>query len=114
MPDLKGPDKFKTTGKAIELVGGELEFAKNYLSGFEFKTWLADRIPGYTVSSFASNVLRIKRDGAAKTSRLTPLLGCPSGCRGSPPDETSQLSQWCEIGRVDDRRRHPRELWSSA
>jgi hypothetical protein len=35
LPDLKNNDKFKTTGEAIELIGGELKFAQNYLSGFD-------------------------------------------------------------------------------
>src|SRR5215471_12734264 len=35
LPDLRSADAFKTTGAAIELAGGELEFAKGYFTGFE-------------------------------------------------------------------------------
>ncbi|HET6371804.1 MAG TPA: hypothetical protein VFG76_00715, partial [Candidatus Polarisedimenticolia bacterium] len=59
LPDLESPDAFRTTGKAVELTGGELAFAKAYLSGFEVNLWLADR-RGYTVSSPRPNVLRIE------------------------------------------------------
>src|SRR4029450_5530021 len=33
LPDLRGLDPFKTTGTAIALSGGELQFARGYLSG---------------------------------------------------------------------------------
>jgi hypothetical protein len=65
LPDRKSADKFKTSGEAIELVGGELQFAKNYLSGFDINLWLADRNPVYTVTSPAQNVLRIAHDMTA-------------------------------------------------
>lgn len=48
------PDK-----RFIVLAGGELAFAQKYLSDFVLKVWLADRIPGYTITSPARNVLRI-------------------------------------------------------
>jgi len=50
LPGLKNADMFKTTGESIDLVGGELKFAKGYLSGFEFNMWLADRNSGYLVT----------------------------------------------------------------
>src|SRR5690349_17000443 len=53
LPDLQGSDPFKTTGTAIPLAGGELQFAKSYLSGFELNLWLSDQMPGYTVTSTA-------------------------------------------------------------
>jgi len=43
LPDLQSADRFKTTGKAIELTGGELDFARGYLSGFDLTVWLATR-----------------------------------------------------------------------
>jgi len=63
LPDLQSPDRWKTTGKAIELAGGELEFARGYLSGFELTMWLADQTPGYSVTSPRPNVLRIAHNG---------------------------------------------------
>lgn len=60
LPDLKSPDPYKTTGAAIPLTGGELQFAKGYLTGFELNLWLADQLPGYRVTSPGANVLRIE------------------------------------------------------
>lgn len=77
LPDVSSPDEFKTAGKAIELVGGELKFAKNYLSDFQFNTWLADRVPGYTVTSPAPNTLRIEQEGEAIDSMLDPRTWLP-------------------------------------
>src|SRR5262245_33374512 len=39
LPDLTSTDRYKTTGKAVALADGELEFAKSYLSGFELDQW---------------------------------------------------------------------------
>jgi hypothetical protein len=77
LPDVKGPDEFKTTGKAIALAGDELRFARSYLSGFQFNMWLADRISGYTVTSPAPDVLRIEHDGAASDFKLDPNTWLP-------------------------------------
>jgi hypothetical protein len=82
LPDLTSPDRYKTTGKAIALVGGELEFAKNYLSGFELDLWLADRTPGFTVTSPRPNVLRIEHDGQATDFTLDPLASLPVASAG--------------------------------
>jgi len=68
LPDLTSADLFKTTGTAVELAGGELLFAKRYLSGFDLTMWLADRRGGYTVASPDADVLRIEHDGSATGS----------------------------------------------
>jgi hypothetical protein len=89
LPDLTNPDPLKTTGKAIALVGGELRFATNYLSGFQLNLWLADRMPGYTVTSPAPNVLRIEHDGNATDFTLDPATWLPvksSGASLANPD----------------------------
>jgi hypothetical protein len=78
LPDMKNPDKFKTTGEAIELTGGELQFAQSYFSGFDLRVWLADRIPGYAVTSAAPNVLRIAHDGTAIDITLDPSTYLPA------------------------------------
>jgi hypothetical protein len=77
LPDVKGPDEFKTTGKAIALAGDELGFARRYHSGFQFNMWLADRICGYMVTSPAASVLRIEHDGAASDFTLDPDTWLP-------------------------------------
>jgi hypothetical protein len=47
------------TDKAVELTGGELEFARRYVESFRLKTWLADRDPRYQITSPATNVVRV-------------------------------------------------------
>ena len=47
------------TNKAVELTGGELEFARGYVRGFFLLMWLADRDPRYKITSPAENVVRI-------------------------------------------------------
>lgn len=77
LPDMRGADVYKTTGEAIPLSGGELRFAKNYLTGFDLTMWLADRNPGYVVTSPAANVLRIAHDGVASDTMLDPGTWLP-------------------------------------
>ncbi|HJW13777.1 MAG TPA: hypothetical protein VJ776_03725 [Thermoanaerobaculia bacterium] len=47
------------TAKAVDLSGGELEFAKGYVRGFFLMMWLADRDPRYKITSPSENVVRI-------------------------------------------------------
>jgi hypothetical protein len=47
------------TDKAVELSGGELEFARAYVRGFFLLMWLADRDPRYKITSPADKVVRI-------------------------------------------------------
>jgi hypothetical protein len=99
LPDLTNPDPLKTTGKAIALVGGELRFATNYLSGFQFNQWLADRAPGYAVTSPAPNVLRIEHNGNATDLTLDPGTWLPvksSGLSLANPDRPVQAEMHYE------------------
>jgi hypothetical protein len=107
LPDLKDPEKFKTTGKALELVGGELRFARSYLSGFQFNVWLADRIPGYSVTSPAADVLRIEHEGTATDFTLNPDTWLPvktAGVSLADPDRPvaaeMRYGGWNEIAGV--------------
>jgi hypothetical protein len=77
LPDVTSPDRFKTTGRAVELAGGELEFARGYLSGFELDMWLADRKPGFTVTAPKPNVLRIEHEGTADDFVVDSSTGLP-------------------------------------
>src|SRR5215472_16437694 len=52
-------------GHEADLAGGELEFAKKYLSDFTLNLWLADRLSGYTISSPANNVIRVSVNNKA-------------------------------------------------
>jgi hypothetical protein len=47
------------TQQAVELAGGELEFAIRNVKGFRLNTWLADRDPAYSITSPSPNVVRI-------------------------------------------------------
>src|SRR5207248_2892197 len=82
LPDLAGSDPYKTTGKAIELAGGELAFAKGYLSGFELNLWLADQRSGWVVTAPRPNVLRIEHDGNATDLTLDPATNLPASSSG--------------------------------
>jgi hypothetical protein len=82
LPDLQGPDPFRTTGTPVELAGGGLQFARGYLSGFELTLWLADRVAGYSVTVPRPNVLRIEHDGDATDFTLDPGTGLPVASAG--------------------------------
>ncbi len=106
LPDLTSPDRFKTTGRPIELAGGELEFAKGYLSGFEINLWLADT-RGYTVTSPRPNVLRIEHDGNAEDFTVDPVTTLPVKTAGvsladpnRPVPAETQYGGWREISGV--------------
>jgi hypothetical protein len=108
LPDVKGADNFKTTEKSIELVGSELKFAKDYLSGFQLNLWLADRTPGYKVTSPRSNVLRIEHDGTANDFTLDPATWLPiqtAAVSLADPDRPvlaeMRYGGWVEIGGVN-------------
>jgi hypothetical protein len=82
LPDVNHPDPLRTTGESIALVGGELQFARNYLSGFPLNQWLADRVSGFTVTSPAPNVLRISHDGDARDFTLDSVTWLPKKSSG--------------------------------
>ena len=67
------------TDKAVELTGGELEFAKGYVRGFFLAMWLADRDPRYKLTSPEPNVLRISDGNLAHQLDFTldPKTGLP-------------------------------------
>jgi hypothetical protein len=107
LPDLAGSDPLKTSGKSIDLAGGELKFARSYLSGFQCNLWLADRTPGYTVTSPAADVLRIEHDGDATDFKLDPATWLPVSTAGvslANPDQPVQAEMryeaWKEVADV--------------
>jgi len=89
----------------LALAGGELEFAKRYLSGFTLNTLLADRLSGYTVSSPEPNVLRIVPDGEpGGDTILDPTTWLPVSSRGvslAEPDHpvpaTMRFDRWKRV-----------------
>jgi|GEM_PF-1297478 len=46
-------------GNVTDLRGGELEFARKYLANLVINLWLADELPGYSITSPAANVIRV-------------------------------------------------------
>ena len=82
LPDVTGSDPLRTSGKPIALAGGELAFARNYLSGFAINLWLADRMAGFTVSSPGPNIIRIAHDGTATDFTLDPTTSLPIKTNG--------------------------------
>ena len=107
LPDVTNPDKFKTMGEAIDLVGDELKFAKGYISGFQFNVWLADRTPGFVLTSPAPNVLRIEHDGSATdfmldaaTSLPVKTVDVPSPKAERPVSSEMHYEGWTEVAGV--------------
>lgn len=107
MPDLTSPDRYKTTGRAIPLTAGELEFAKSYLTGFDLDLWLADRMPGFRVTSPRQNVVRIEHDGNATALTLDPVSGLPMTSAGTsladpnrPVPTEMRYDGWREVSGV--------------
>jgi len=107
LADLRGPDPFKTTGSAIALSGGELQFARGYLFGFELNLWLADQIAGYRVTSSTPHVLRIEHGTDATDFTLDPATSLPvksAGVSLADPDHPvpaeMRYEGWREISGV--------------
>jgi hypothetical protein len=110
LPDLNGSDPLRTSGEAVELAGGELRFAQRYLSGFQLNEWLADRMPAFTVSSPAPNVLRIAHGGGATDLTLDPTTWLPitsSGVSLADPDRPVQAELRYEAWTTVDGIRFP-------
>ena len=59
------------SNKAVELAGGELEFAQGYVRGFFLLMWLADGDPRYKITSPSENVVRISDGDLAHQLDLT-------------------------------------------
>jgi hypothetical protein len=107
LPDLTGSDPYRTTGNPINLAGGELQFAKGYLSGFELNLWLADQRPGYRVTASAPHVVRIEHGAGASDLTLDPatsLLLKSAGVSLADPNRpvTAEMryEEWREISGV--------------
>lgn len=66
------------TRTAVDLVGGELQFAQKYVRDFVLTTWLADHDPHYRITSPAPNIVQIS-DGDM-THPLDVSLSLPHGC----------------------------------
>jgi hypothetical protein len=100
LPDRRSTNR--TTGEAIDLVGDELTFAKNYLAGFML-IWFADRLPNVTITSPAANIVRISRDNRAEDITLDPVSFLPikqSAASTDPsrlPATEMHLSEWTEV-----------------
>jgi hypothetical protein len=107
LPDVGGRDPLRTSGVAIDLAGGELAFARNYLSGFQINLWLADRMPGFIVSSPAPNRIRIAHDGTATDFTLDPQTSLPIKTNGvslanpdRPVPAEMRYEAWTEVAGV--------------
>ena len=96
------PDK-----SVLKLVGDELKFAQGYLSGINFKIWLADRDPSYLITSPARNVIRIlnkhdlqsAQDITLDPSSSLPLKSAPVSHKGSSHrgQTETQFGEWTMV-----------------
>ena len=107
LPDLNNSDALKTVGKSTELSGGELKFAQSYLAGFQFRLWLADRMPGYVVTSPAPNVVRIEHESDGTDFTLEAGTGLPLKTSGvslanpnRPVQSEMRYEAWIEVAGV--------------
>jgi hypothetical protein len=101
-------------GREADLTGGELQFAKNYLEGFRLKVWLADRIPGYTITSPGPNVLRVSVNQQANNTTVDPNTWLPvkeTGISLADPDHPmsreTQFREWTTVDSI----RFPSRVW---
>ena len=97
------------TQEAVELTGGELNFAQGYVRGFFIRTWLADRDARFRISSPAEDVVRISDGDPAHQLDLTldPTSWLPiketSMTLSDPAHPTSKdsvNSEWVNVGGV--------------
>ena len=107
LPDMQGADPYKTAGTMTELAGGELQFAKDYLSGFELTLWQADQMAGYKVTTPAPNVVRIEHDANATDLTLDPTTKLPVTSAGvsladpnRPVPAQMRYEEWKEVSGV--------------
>jgi hypothetical protein len=93
--------------EAVELAGGELKFAQEYVRGFFLRTWLADRDPRYRITSPAERVVRISDGDPAHQLDVTldPTSWLPikesSMTLSDPAHPTSRdsvTSEWVNVG----------------
>jgi hypothetical protein len=68
---VKGWEILPGTQEAVELTGGELEFAIRNVKGFRLNTWLADRDPAYRITSPSANVVRISDGDISHQTDIT-------------------------------------------
>lgn len=94
----------KTVGGPIELVGDELKFARQYLSGVNFRKWLANIQPGHSISSPANDIVRITDDDGHSTDvTLDPKTWLPlaeSSPRidpSKPPSTEMRFVGWTKV-----------------
>ena len=107
LPDRIGPDALRTDGKAIPLIGGEMKFAQSYLSGFQLNLWLADKMPGYSVTSPRANVVRIQHAAGATDFTLDSVTGLPIKTNGvslanpnAPVEAELRYEAWTQVAGV--------------
>jgi hypothetical protein len=77
LPDLTSPNPYKTLGKVVDLAGGELEFARSYLTGFPLMEWRADRIRDYVVTARGPRTMRIATSNHATDFTLDSSTWLP-------------------------------------
>ena len=104
------PDK-----TVANLAGGELKFARNYLSGLNLNFWLADHDPSRVITSSGPNVVVISTTGDSSQRTeftLDPLTFLPVkqtdislSDPNHPVSSESRLEQWQAIDGVKFPRR---------
>jgi hypothetical protein len=100
-----------------ELAGGELEFARRYLSGFALNIWMADRDPDYDVTAPSKNIVRVSArkitNGQSEitldtNSWLPVKQGSTSLADPAHPESSeTQFKEWMTVQGI----KFPRRVW---
>ena len=104
-----------TYGKHLaDPAGGELEFARRYLSGFALNIWLADRNPDYDVTSPGNHIVRVSARKIANQQddiTLDPVSCLPVkqasvslADPAHPETSENQFREWMTVDGVKFRR----------
>jgi hypothetical protein len=100
-----------------DLAGGELDFARRYLSGFALNIWLADRNPDYYVTSPARNIVRVSARKIANHQddiTLDPVSWLPVkqasislADPAHPQTSENEFKEWMTVDGI----KFPRRVW---
>ena len=85
----RGWEVLPESNNVVDLAGGELDFARNYLAGFMLNLWIADRTGKSSITSPAPNVIRISSGMNSNEITLNPVTWLPAS-----------VSEWLEVGGI--------------
>ena len=101
-------------GRQADLSGGEMDFAKKYLADFKLNVWLADRTPGYAITSPAPHVVRVNNASGQIDITLDPGTSLPVkettvslADPAHPASSETQIREWTTVQGIP----FPQRVW---